>query len=67
MANLQDDTLGALTVAEFCEMYRIGVSTFYTWIDAGRIKTVKAGKKRLVLRRDAIEFEKSLSAPTTAA
>lgn len=41
-----------LTVAEVCAFLRIGRSTFFEWVAAGRINTIKLGTKRLVERAE---------------
>lgn len=53
MNTTDDDDLGAFTVAEFCRRFSIGVTSFYEQVKAGRLRTVKVGRKTLVLRRDA--------------
>lgn len=40
------------TVNEFCDALRIGRTLFYSEVNAGRIKVVKAGRKTLVPRTE---------------
>jgi excisionase family DNA binding protein len=53
--------LGAMTVKEFCERYRIGTTKFYEEIKAGRLRAVKCGSRTLVLNRDGRAWEHALS------
>jgi excisionase family DNA binding protein len=39
---------GAITVDGFCKRYKIGRTTFYAEVKAGRIRPVKVGRKTLV-------------------
>ena len=43
---------GAKSVDRFCRDYDIGRTTFYTEVNAGRLKIVKLGRKTLVLAED---------------
>jgi excisionase family DNA binding protein len=54
--------LGAMTVKEFCKKYRIGTTKFYEEVKAGRLRAVKCGARTLVLNRDSIAWERTLSA-----
>jgi excisionase family DNA binding protein len=38
----------SLTVDEFCQSHRIGRTTFYAEVKAGRIKILKCGRRTLV-------------------
>ena len=53
--------LGAMTVKEFCRKYRIGRTKFYEEIKSGRLRAVKWGARTLVLNRDSISWERTLS------
>src|SRR5262249_32044140 len=54
--------LGAMTVKEFCRKYGIGTTKFYEEVKAGRLRAVKCGTRTLVLNRDSIALERTLSA-----
>jgi len=54
--------LGAMTVKEFCEKYRIGTTKFYEEVKAGRLRAVKSGTRTLVLNRDSRAWEDGLPA-----
>jgi hypothetical protein len=58
----EDPELGAMTVKEFCRKYRIGTTKFYEEIKVGRLRAVKCGTRTLVLNRDCISWEQTLSA-----
>jgi len=42
-----------MTVADFLAQFRIGRTTFYREINAGRLRTVKVGRATRILRADA--------------
>lgn len=42
-----------LTVNEFCERYRVSRTTFYKERSAGRLRTIKIGRRTLVRIPDA--------------
>ena len=50
----------AYTVKEFCQMFSIGRSTFYSEVGAGRLLTKKVGSKTLVLAADADSWASAL-------
>ena len=52
--------LGALTVEEFCETYKMGRSKFYGELRAGRLMAKKNGKNTIVLKSEAQRWERSL-------
>jgi len=52
----------AFTVNEFCVRFGICRSLFYAEVRAGRLKTRKAGRRTLVLRRDADAWAEALPA-----
>jgi excisionase family DNA binding protein len=58
----EDADLGAMTVKEFCARYRIGTTKFYQEVKSGRLRAVKCGARTLVLNRDSIAWERTLSA-----
>ncbi len=60
MNNRKNDDLGAITVREFCERYRLGHSKTYEEIAAGRLRAVKCGTRTLLLARDVREWERRL-------
>lgn len=47
---------GARGVNDFCRAYGISRSTFYEQVREGRLRTVKLGKKTLVLASDEAAF-----------
>jgi excisionase family DNA binding protein len=61
-AQTEETELGAMTVKEFCRKYRIGMTKFYEEVKAGRLRAVKCGTRTLVLNRDSIAWEQTLSA-----
>ena len=54
------DCRGAMTVREFCLWAAIGRTLVYREIGSGRLRTVKLGKRRLVLFADALDWIRSL-------
>ncbi|MGH7224517.1 MAG: helix-turn-helix domain-containing protein [Gemmataceae bacterium] len=60
---MTDDTgeLGAMTCKEFCDRYRIGMTTLYEEFKAHRLRAVKVGRRTLILKRDALAWEQSLA------
>jgi excisionase family DNA binding protein len=56
------DELGAMTVREFCDRYRIGHTLAYELIKRGKLRAVKCGSRTLILARDARAWERSLPA-----
>ena len=56
------DELGAMTVREFCERYRLGHTKAYELIKRGELRAVKCGSRTLILARDARAWERSLPA-----
>jgi hypothetical protein len=54
--------LGAMSVKEFCKKYRIGTTKFYEEVKVGRLRAVKCGSRTLVLNRDSMAWERTLSA-----
>jgi hypothetical protein len=57
---MEATTLGALTVEEFCETYKMGRSKFYGELRAGRLSAKKNGKNTIVLKSEAQRWEQSL-------
>jgi len=53
--------LGAMTCKEFCDRYRIGMTTLYEEFKSGRLRSVKVGRRTLILNRDAVAWEGSLA------
>lgn len=54
------EELGAMTVREFCDRYRIGHTLAYELIKRGELRAVKCGSRTLILARDARAWECSL-------
>jgi excisionase family DNA binding protein len=54
------ENLGALTVREFCERYRLGHTLVYEMIKDGRLRAVKCGERTLLLAKDVNAWEQSL-------
>lgn len=52
----------AMTFREFCAWSRIGKTSAYREVAAGRLRVVKVGAKTLVLVRDAESWLRSLPA-----
>ncbi|SDQ27759.1 hypothetical protein [Brevundimonas sp. 374] len=52
----------ALSVSEFCDTCSISRSLFYQEVKAGRILTLKAGKRTLIAATEAHRWLNSLSA-----
>ena len=50
----------AFTLREFCQRYRVGMTRTFEEINAGRLKTVKLGKKHLVHKSNAEAWLNSL-------
>ena len=46
----------AYTIAEFCAATGLGRSSTYEEIAAGRLRAIKAGGRRLILKQDAEEW-----------
>ena len=59
--------LGAMTCKEFCERYRLGMTTLYEEFKGGRLRAVKVGRRTLILNRDALAWEHSLAGVGTRA
>jgi excisionase family DNA binding protein len=51
---------GALNIDEFCAEYRVGRSTVYEQINAGRLPAVKVGRRTLIPRSGARDWFQSL-------
>jgi hypothetical protein len=60
-----DDLIGALTINEFIENFRIGRTSTYRLINEGKLRAVKASKKTLILKKDAEAWAQSLPAFAT--
>ena len=54
------DELGAISVREFCERYRLGHTLTYELIKKGKLRAVKVGSRTLILRSDVKAFERTL-------
>lgn len=55
----------AMTLREFCAWSRLGKTSAYREVSAGRLRVVKVGAKTLILMSDAEAWLRSL--PTAAA
>jgi hypothetical protein len=55
-----NEPIGAFTVAEFCQTYRVGRNTFYGELKAERLSARKVGKKTLVLKAEAERWAQAL-------
>ncbi len=51
----------ARTVKDFCAAYGVGVTTTYALIGAGKLRTVKVGRRTLIVEASAREWFESLS------
>jgi excisionase family DNA binding protein len=56
----ENEILGALTVREFCERYRLGHTFVYEMIKDGRLRAVKCGERTLLLAKDVKAWEQAL-------
>ncbi len=56
------DQLGAMTVRQFCDRYRIGHTLTYELIKRGELRAMKCGSRTLILARDARAWERALPA-----
>jgi excisionase family DNA binding protein len=52
---------GALSIDEFCAEYRVGRTTAYEEINAGRLPAVKVGRRTLIPKSGARSWFQSLS------
>jgi hypothetical protein len=52
--------LGAMTIEEFCDAYRLGRTHVYEEIYLGRLKARKSGARTLLLHRDIKAWEDQL-------
>jgi hypothetical protein len=55
-----DEVDGALTIEEFCRCYRVGRTTAYEEIGAGRLTARKRGVRTLIARNEARRWFRSL-------
>ncbi|RWB61873.1 helix-turn-helix domain-containing protein [Mesorhizobium sp. M8A.F.Ca.ET.208.01.1.1] len=55
---------GAMTLQQFCEWAGIGRSLAYKEISSGRLRSVKVGKRRLVIFDSAVDWLHSLPEAT---
>ena len=49
-------TKQALSVAEWCDISGLGVTTTYALINSGQLKSFKVGRRRLIRVADAMAF-----------
>jgi hypothetical protein len=57
---LSEGVDGALTIEEFCRCYRMGRTTAYEEINAGRLIARKRGSRTLIARDEARRWFRSL-------
>jgi hypothetical protein len=57
----------AYTVAEFCAAHGVGKSLVFEEIAAGKLRTKKAGRRTLILAKDAAAWVDALPEGRTAA
>jgi excisionase family DNA binding protein len=50
----------ALSVAQVCAILNLGKTKLYQLFDSRALKTRRVGRRRLVLRRDLLEFLETL-------
>lgn len=55
-----DELVGALSIDGFVETYNVGRTVTYALIKKKSLRAVKAGKRTLILRRDAEAWARSL-------
>ncbi|WP_292168029.1 hypothetical protein [Mesorhizobium sp.] len=58
--------LGAMTIDQFCRWASIGRTLVYREINAGRLGSVKIGKRRLVLWSSAVAWLAALESESKA-
>lgn len=56
----QSPTLGALTVSQFCENFRVSRTTLYEQIKQGKLSARKVGHKTLILQAEADRWSQAL-------
>ena len=59
--------VGAFSIPEFAQTYRLGRSTVYELIDSGELKSFHVGRRRLVSFAAAQEWQQKLEAISAAA
>ncbi len=57
---MENESIVALTISEFCTANRLGRTFVYSEIKAGRLSAVKAGTKTLILKSEALRWLRSL-------
>lgn len=57
---MENPILELMTVAEFCDRYSIGKTSFYREVNAGRLKIRKFGSATRVARTDAEAWANAL-------
>ncbi len=62
MGNHQQTTapVGAYSIPEFAEAFKIGRSTVYELIDSGQIRSFHVGRRRLISYEAAVEWQREL-------
>ena len=58
----EDETLGAFTLGEFCDRFRISRSMAYLERRAGRLRFQKIGVKAVITRTEARRYQSALDA-----
>lgn len=59
MSDTPDTDAGFLTVDEFCEKFRIGVSSFYEELNGKRIEARKVRGRTLIEKAEAARWAKA--------
>lgn len=59
--------VGAFSIPEFAEAFKIGRSTVYELIDAGQLKSFHVGRRRLISFSAAMEWQRKREAAETPA
>ena len=54
------------TIAQFSDVFKVGRTTTYEEIAAGRLTTYKVGRRRYVSSRAAVEWQRRLEADATS-
>jgi hypothetical protein len=65
-ASADPDDLGAFTILEFCELFRISRRTAYNEAAAGRLKIAKVRNRSIITKGEARRYQSALETATTA-
>jgi excisionase family DNA binding protein len=58
--DLEGALQGAQGIRQFCDAWNIGKTFVYAQIKSGKLRSVKCGKRTLILRADAERWARSL-------